>query len=111
MPDREKVKKGLDICTSKEPCNGCPYLKERNCSLAMVADALALLKEQEAQKFLVDESGKITPLPVVVRCKDCIYAESFFEKYKCYFDEENESGCKRSHDADFFCAYGERKET
>ena len=47
MPDKEKVKKGLDICTSKEPCNGCPYLKERNCSLAMVADALALLKEQD----------------------------------------------------------------
>ena len=32
-----------------------------------------LLKQQEAQKFLVDESGKITPLPVVVRCKDCEY--------------------------------------
>ena len=45
----------------------------------------------------------------VVRCKDCIYAESFMESYKCYFDEENEYGCKRSHDADFFCAYGERK--
>ena len=30
-----------------------------------------LLKKQEAQKFFVDESGKITPLPVVVRCKDC----------------------------------------
>ena len=32
-----------------------------------------LLKQQEAQKFFVDESGKITPLPVVVRCKDCKY--------------------------------------
>ena len=27
--------------------------------------ALALLKRQEAQKFLVDENGKITPLPIV----------------------------------------------
>lgn len=44
---REKVEKGLNICTSTEPCNGCPYLNERNCSLSMVADALALLKEQE----------------------------------------------------------------
>ena len=34
-------------------------------------DAIELLKEQKAQKFFVDESGKITPLPVVVRCKDC----------------------------------------
>lgn len=47
MPDGEKVEKGLRICTSKEPCNGCPYLNERNCSLSMVADAFELLKEQE----------------------------------------------------------------
>lgn len=46
--DREKVEKGLRICTSTEPCNGCPYLNERNCSLSMVADALELLNEQEA---------------------------------------------------------------
>lgn len=61
MPDREKVKKGLDICTSKEPCNGCPYLKERNCSLAMVADALALLREQE-------NASKRNPVIVCPHC-------------------------------------------
>ena len=49
MTDREKVEKGLNICTSAEPCNGCPYLGERNCSLAMVRDALDLLKEQQNQ--------------------------------------------------------------
>ena len=49
MADMEKVEKGLNICTSAEPCNGCPYLGERNCSLAMVRDALALLKEQQNQ--------------------------------------------------------------
>jgi hypothetical protein len=48
MADREKVEKGLRICTSKEPCNGCPYLNERNCSLSMVADTLALLDEQSS---------------------------------------------------------------
>lgn len=47
MIDMEKVEKGLNICTSKEPCNGCPYLNERNCSLSMVADALELLKAIE----------------------------------------------------------------
>ena len=47
MPDREKVEKGLNICNSiNHPCNECPYVGERNCSLAMVNDALALLKEQ-----------------------------------------------------------------
>lgn len=29
------------------------------------------LKEHDKQQFFVDENGKITPLPVVVRCKDC----------------------------------------
>ena len=45
MPDRGKVEKGLRICTSKEPCNGCPYLNERNCSLSMVGDAFLALME------------------------------------------------------------------
>ena len=50
MADMEKVENGLNICTSAEPCNGCPYLGERNCSLAMVRDALELLKEQEKKR-------------------------------------------------------------
>ncbi len=50
MPEREKVEKGLNICNStNHPCNECPYVGERNCSLAMVTDALALLKEQETE--------------------------------------------------------------
>lgn len=35
--------------------------------------AITLLKEQEKKKFLVDSDGKITPLPDVVRCKECIH--------------------------------------
>ena len=53
----EKVEKGLNICTSAEPCNGCPYLGERNCSLAMVRDALDLLKEQDEAE-LCDRCGR-----------------------------------------------------
>lgn len=45
-----RIEKGLNICTSAEPCNGCPYLGKRNCSLAMVRDALDLLKEQEQRE-------------------------------------------------------------
>ena len=64
-----------------------------------------LLKNQEAQKFFVDESGKITPLPVVVRCKDCIYGKH----------EKNESTgmewiyCahhRESRPNEWFCASG-----
>ena len=70
----------------------------------MKKDYIVELREEEADELMDDHwVGEL------VRCKDCVYAESFFESYKCYFDEENESGCKRSHDADFFCAYGERR--
>jgi len=34
---------------------------------------LDLLKEQGKKKFFVDSDGKITPLPDVVRCKECIH--------------------------------------
>ena len=49
--------------------------------------------------------------PEIVRCKDCIYAEQtmFVNEYCCYFDEENESGCKRRHEGDWFCAGGHPK--
>lgn len=65
-----------------------------------------LLKEQEAQKFFVDEYGKITPLPVVVRCKDC--------KHGCIAMDGMGNDiveCMKSYKArrlDWFCADGER---
>lgn len=45
----------------------------------------------------------------LVRCKDCVYAEHtmFDNEYVCYFDEENESGNKRLHKGEWFCADGE----
>ena len=57
MPDREKVIKGLEICTSKPCyCTDCPY--KANCYLdsqEVMEDALALLKEQEARELTMDE--------------------------------------------------------
>lgn len=69
-----------------------------------------LLKQQEAQKFLVDKSGKITPLPVVVRCKDCKHG---------VLCNEGEIDCTKDigtfkatiHEPDWFCADGERADT
>ena len=55
MPDREKVIKGLECCTKGNTCSSdCPYFKEvamtdGRCITALQADALALLKEQEAK--------------------------------------------------------------
>ena len=57
MPDREKVIRAWECCNPfNRKCNECPY--EKDCyhdgiSRHMVADAIELLKEQEAKlKFL-----------------------------------------------------------
>ena len=51
MIDREKVIKGLETCyCPPAKCEDCPYNDiEKNCNDALCLDALALLKEQEAQ--------------------------------------------------------------
>lgn len=51
MIDREKVLKGLEICTSPVCRTDCPYDNERNgCSLMLMQDALELLKTQGPAK-------------------------------------------------------------
>lgn len=54
MPDREKVIKGLEVCTaSGSNCDGCPYFEPVEtilCACPMMDDALALLREQEPVK-------------------------------------------------------------
>ena len=55
MINREKVIKGLECCTRGNTCiSDCPYYKEvpmtdGRCITAVQADALAMLKEQEAK--------------------------------------------------------------
>ena len=72
-------------------------------SLSRMLDEL--LKEQEAQKFFVDESGKITPLPVVIRCKDCKHGEKANDVYLC----GKPRGFGLAHEPNWFCADGERR--
>ena len=63
MIEREKVIKGIQECNLNGGLIGnCPY-----------KGILLLLKEQEKKKFFVDSDGKITPLPDIVRCKECIH--------------------------------------
>lgn len=71
--DREKVIKALECLKEGSYCECCDYKPYDDCIKRVATDAIALLKKQETQKFFVDESGKITPLPVVVRCKDCVH--------------------------------------
>lgn len=107
MADREKVIKEFEeaidiLAKAEEPIFWMDFVR------CACVNALELLKEQKAQKFFVDESGKITPLPVVVRCKDC--------KHYRYYGLSNEtvSECTIDHcenpDENWFCADGERAE-
>ena len=129
MPNRENVIKGLeslrDICNAKSNM-AIGKGKVAWAGYANTAhDAIALLKEQEAQKFFVDESGKITPLPVVVRCKDCkhrpkeIPFTTSWGETQTYLEFPNDSKCPCWNpsddyyswmpDDDWFCADGERR--
>lgn len=65
MPDREKVKNGLEVCRDQDNPPGyrftscvddCPY-HGNGCARELKEDALALLKEQE-DKPVLDEFGK-----------------------------------------------------
>lgn len=51
MPGRGTVIKGLKCCKRKDgnECKVCPYTESEYCVEDMVADALALLEEQEAE--------------------------------------------------------------
>lgn len=62
--DREKVIKGLEQCKKGGSCDGCQYeFQSSQCIFHLHADALAILKEQEA----------VEPVP----------PEDEFELYRC----------------------------
>lgn len=76
MPDREKVIKGLEVCTSKPCyCTDCPY--KANCCLdsqEVMEDALILLKGQEPRVLTWAEVKKLPhgeedDAPVVIEYK------------------------------------------
>ena len=69
------------------------------------------LKEQETQKFLVDETGKITPLPVVVRCKDCKHRGNSEKCVLSAISEEKDFPLfMLDNRGDWFCADGKRRD-
>ena len=111
-----------------EKCEDCIFCGEESCNcVASEYDGLGInvgcafrtgrrdircpLKEREAQKFFVDESGKITPLPVVVRCKDCVHRG---EAEKCVLaaisEEKDYPLFMLDNRGEWFCADGEAKE-
>ena len=76
MPDRERVIKGLECCSQMagEVCRECPYANE--CeegegllagSAHLAANALALLREQEA----VEPTRKVNENGQILSCSNC----------------------------------------
>jgi len=74
-------------------------------------EKVILLKEQKKQKFFVDSDGKITPLPDVVRCKDCIHRG---DSGKCVLsaisEEKNFPLFMLDNRGEWFCADGKRRD-
>ena len=105
--DREKVIKGLEICSKHGSWHGldcehneaykdCPYRGcETGCVVTIAKDALALLKEQ----------------PEIVRCKDC---KNWIAGYITDQDDFIPPKCGKykqmvGHSSDDFCSLAERR--
>lgn len=99
MIDRENVIKNLHDIGGF--IAGRVGIEQARNFLRTIDYTVSLLKEQETQKFFVDESGKITPLPVVVRCKDCKH----YRKDTCSAG----AGMAFPPPDDWYCADGERE--
>jgi hypothetical protein len=112
MVDRDKVIKGLELCTADIPiengihkddmCQKCPYHNKKYAYCfeknKLMQDALALLKEQET----------------IVRCKDCKYAHMTYDgecKYCDMFTDDDGRYVECYYPGDWYCADGERLET
>lgn len=83
MPDKEKVIKGLECCASMNggACRECPYSSEcvasevlyQTGTAHLAADALALLKEQEAKPVIVTTNAYGTKFYHCPRCNRDLY--------------------------------------
>lgn len=85
MPDREKVKKGLQcIIDGTVRCESCGYAIDKHghysCQQECAKDALALLEEQRAKPPRVHENAygrKFYYCPKCNRAFDCFNQESY----------------------------------
>ena len=122
MADIEKVINGLKCCTHAKaqiPCGDCSYCGNDDyndawsCRIALMKDALELLKEQKEQLDTQKENfahlaAKLATQPQIVRCKDCKHYDK--DPY-CKGFGDCAGACDnlvKVHD-DWFCADGERK--
>ena len=95
MPDREKVMRGLNLCSADRgylSCRECPYAIDANgvkrpsstCVMELTSDALDLLKEQEARVMTLKEirTGEIETLWIEVEGKPHIFPGIWYRRSK-----------------------------
>ena len=89
--DREKVIKGIDICLQRFHCGeDCPYYNDakNGCMEQLREDALALLKEQEAEIENLKQTaqsmmeGIVISTPMSHPCESCQEFNCDFCKFK-----------------------------
>lgn len=92
MAEREKVIRGLESCITCDPdgsreCKKCPYRRKgitnEPCFNALHADALALLKEQEAKPPIINENSYGWKFYYCPSCK-----KEFYQNHKFRFCEK-----------------------
>ena len=119
MPNREKVIKGLENCTTGFECPPeCPYLDYCNdltkpMFVELAKDALNLLKYQQEQIKLLHIANDVVAdyltQPQIVRCKDCKYHAT---DMVCGHPSEWGNNETRNHcDPEWFCADGVAKDS
>jgi hypothetical protein len=78
MPDSEKVIKGLEICYfPPSNCDNCPYKEQEECNDNLCRDALALLKEQEAEWIYGEDETGVDGW----HCSECGFFEPWFYEF------------------------------
>jgi len=87
VPDREKVITAFEVCKSdNHTCSDCPY-NDEFCTNTLSADALTLLKEQEAVKP-VEVNNKETGCFKCGNCGAVVLSYSYpgiiTDKYRSY---------------------------
>ena len=83
MTNRETVIKGLEIHLNElgigKSCSECPYWQTNPCESHLIADAIALLKEQEAVKPM--KQTEVSEWTVCGNCKTHIISKWQFCPY------------------------------
>ena len=103
--DREKIIKAWEAVLSRDPLDA-PW--------DLIDETLVLLKEQgTANLYKCPNCGTWVSAENVVRCKDCEHATMTADGKMCKYCEmdTDDFGNQRDvyHDADWFCADGERR--